>query len=214
MADLTREQLIELVTKEVVSAVTKKEEAEQRNEKSSVALVIGCTDKLPDSVKQKHRCVSIEKYNGDISTIDELWITELETSELADIALGRNIGSAPSAVIDGLMNGKAIYLSDSALEHRSQKAKCSRGFYDLLEKYVASLQSFGIKLVQKDSTAQELKVSVNHTPKALVKGVVTEIIAKDLVKTCNTEVLLNKGTIITPSARDVFLHAHCNVRYV
>lgn len=214
MADLTREQLIELVTKEVVSAVAKREAGAHKDEILSASLIVGCVDKLPQSLKSKHRYVNIEKYNGDITTIDEIFITDLSLTELADIALGRQDGPVQAAVIDGLLNGKTVYVNESALNYRQAKEKCSPGFYKLLEQYAACLQSFGIKRIQEDTGAGVRQKPADALSEGLPKGVVTELFAKALIKECHGEILLSKGTIITPSAKDVFLHAGCHIRFV
>jgi hypothetical protein len=214
MADLTREQLVELVAREVAGAVAKREAGAQKDEILSVCLIAGCVDKLPQSLKEKRRCVSIGKYNGDITTIDEIFITDLSLTELADIALGRNDGPVQAAVIDGLTHGKAIYMDDSALGYRQAKEKCNPNFYRMLEQYAACLQSFGIRPIRDASNGGNPQKPAGGLSEGLPGGVVTELSAKALVKECSGEVLLSKGTIITPSAKDVFLHAGCRIRYV
>ena len=48
----------------------------------------------------------------------------------------------------------------------------------------------------------------------LPSGVVTEAMARSLVEKGDGEILLRKGTVLTPSAKDVFLHADRKVTYL
>jgi len=210
MPDMSREQLIELVTREVMKLVGDSTEPES-DDKSGLpcALVIGSADKLPVSVKNKYNLCGIECYTceEDITKFEKIYITELSLTELADIALGRNTRAVQCAVITGLLNGSEIFLLDCALTFRKLSANASRGFYQLLEGYVRTLQSFGIKLVSGQTPID--KYTVRSSPSDdLPEGIITEALAISMVlKSSDTVILLRKGTVVTPSAKDVFLHA-------
>lgn len=209
MPDMSREQLVELITREVIRSMHGAPEPEPDKSGCPPLLVIGNSDMLPKSVRDKYRICGMEGYTGPdaISNFDAVYITELTMTELADIALGRDTHPNQCAVIAGLMCGVPIYLMDSALGHRKQKLKCSRGFFQLLEGYVRTLQNFGIKLVTGQTPID--KYVARSAPGAeLPDGVITEAIARSIVeKNSDTNLYFHKGTVFTPSARDVFLHA-------
>ena len=127
--------------------------------------------------------------------------------ELADIALGRNTKPVQCAVISGLLCDKEIFLMECALEFRKNSNTMSRGFYQLLEGYVRTLQNFGIKLVNGQTPID--KYTVRSAPgDDLPEGIITEAMAVAMLEKCTDSViLLKKGTVVTPSAKDVFLHA-------
>lgn len=210
MPDLSKEQLVELITREVMRIVGDSvEPCEADKAGCPDVLVIGSCDKLPMNIRKKYNLRSMECYTceEDIEKFEKIYITELNLTELADIALGRNTRAVQCAVISALMCDKEIFLMDCALEFRKKSTTMSRGFYQLLEGYVRTLQSFGIKLVNGQTPID--KYTVRSAPgDDLPEGIITEAMAVSMLDKCtDTVILLKKGTVVTPSARDVFLHA-------
>lgn len=217
MPDMSREQIVELVTREVLKLMGDSVEPENVDKSGlPCALLIGSAEKLPVSVRKKYNLCGIDCYTceEDIAKFEKIYITELSLTELADIALGRNMRAVQCAVITGLLHGTEIFLLDCALTFRKLSAKASRGFYQLLEGYVRTLQSFGIKLVNGQTPID--KYTVRSAPcDDLPEGIITEALAKSLVEnTSDTVILLRKGTVVTPSAKDVFLHAGKTIELV
>ncbi len=210
MPDFSKEQLVELITREVMKIMGDSVEPESAD-KSGLpdVLVIGSCNKLPSNIRNKYNLHSIECYTceEDIGKFEKIYITEINLTELADIALGRNTRAVQCAVISGLLCGKEIFLLDCALTFRKLSTTASRGFYQLLEGYVRTLQSFGIKLVNGQTPID--KYTVRSAPgDDLPQGIITEALAKDMVeKSADAVILVGKGTVITPSAKDAFLHS-------
>ena len=172
-------------------------------------LVIGSPDKLPVHIRNKYNLHTIECYTceADMDKFEKIYITELNLTELADIALGRNTRAVQCAVISGLLCGKEIFLMECALDFRKKSTVMSRGFYQLLEGYVRTLQSFDIKLVNGQTPIDKYTVRYGQGDD-LPEGIITEAMAIAMLEKCtNTVILLKKGTVVTPSAKDVFLHA-------
>lgn len=206
MAELSKEQLIEFITREVMNTLGIGDSEPVDKSGCPAALVIGDADRLPGNVKKKYCLKQIEEYHGDISICDVIFITKLTKTELADIALGRDTEAASCAVIEGLIHGKEIFLYDIALSYRKYAGQGSRAFYQLLEGYVRTLQSFGIKLVQGTTVID--KYEKYAAPGAdLPEGVITEALARKLTESGEGAIQVRRGTVITPSAKDVFLHA-------
>ncbi len=210
MPELSKEQLVELITREVMRMMGDSVEPDEAEKAGCPdALVIGSKDKLPPHIRKKYNLRSMECYTceADIEKFQTIYITELNLTELADIALGRNTRAVQCAVISGLLCGKEIFLMECALEFRKKSTVMSRGFYQLLEGYVRTLQSFGIKLVNGQTPID--KYTVRSGPgDDLPEGIITEAMAKAMLEKCTDSViLLKKGTVVTPSAKDVFLHA-------
>ena len=214
MAELTREQLIELITKEVLKTLGGGE-ADEPVDKSGLprALCIGPADQLPKTVRAQYDLRPMEEYQGDIEPFEKVFITAITQTQLADIALGRDSQPVTCALTNALLYGKEVYLYDIALAHRKLAGRGSRGFYQLLEGYVRTLQSFGIKLVQGTTVID--KYQKTAAPGAdLPSGVITEVVALELCRKGEGDIILRKGTVLTPSAKDVFLHQNRNVTYL
>ncbi len=210
MSDLSREQLIEFITGEVLRALGQQPEPEPEcPEGCPWALVIGDPDILPPAVRRQYRF--IRPGDGD-GGWERIFITALSQTQLADIALGRSDGQVQQAVLCALLDGKAVTLYDAALGHRRHGPKASRALVQLLEGYVRTLQSFGVEVVQGTTTADRYQKTA--APGAdLPGGVITEALAKSMVERTQEEVILVRaGTVLTPSAKDVFLHARRQVR--
>ena len=213
MADLTKEQMVEFITREVMKMLGMDEEEPEDKSCCPDALVIGEADKLPPAVRRQYQLKSLDTYKGDITPYEKIFITGITRMELADIALGRDSDAAACAVIEGLLHGTEIFLYDVALTHRKHAGRGSRAFYQLLEGYVRTLQSYGIKLVQGTTVID--KYEKHAAPGAdLPSGVITEALARKLVESGEGDIAVRKGTVITPSAKDIFLHAGRNLVFV
>lgn len=214
MAELSREQLIALITEEVMRTLGDAALPQQKDTSGlPSALVIGEVEQLPKGVRGQYRFHAMEQYTGDIEPFEKVFITALTRTQLADIALGRDSQPVTCAVSNALLLGKEIYLYDIALTHRKLAGRGSRAFYQLLEGYVRTLQSFGVKLVQ-GTTVIDKYVKQAAPGSELPGGVITESTATDLLTKNQGDILLRKGAILTPSARDVFLHANRNITYL
>lgn len=210
MPELSKEQLVELITREVMRIVGDSVEPDTADKPGCPdVLVIGSPDKLPVHIRKKYNLRTMERYTcpEDIEKFEKIYITQLNLVELADIALGRNTKAVQCAVISGLLCGKEIFLMECALDFRKNSNTMSRGFYQLLEGYVRTLQSFGIKLVNGQTPID--KYTVRSGPgDDLPEGIITEAMAVAMLEKCTDSViLLKKGTVVTPSAKDVFMHA-------
>lgn len=214
MAQLDYDKLVELITKEVLETVkggsqTSVGELDFR----PVALVLGPSDKLP-LFAENYRLADIEDYknHGNIDKYDRVYIAEISNAQLADIALGRDTSPFSCAVVKALLCGKPIYLLESALSHRKFQNTASRNFFNLLEGYIHTLQSFGIELIREQKFGKNL--SRNAIADNSVDKVITESIARGLVKKSEDVIYLRKGTILTPSAKDIFNHSQKTVEFV
>lgn len=210
MPELSKEQLVELITREVMRIVGDSVEPDTADKPGCPdVLVIGSPDKLPVHIRKKYNLRTMECYTcpEDMEKFEKIYITQLNLVELADIALGRNTKPVQCAVISGLLCDKEIFLMECALEFRKNSNTMSRGFYQLLEGYVRTLQNFGIKLVNGQTPID--KYTVRSAPgDDLPEGIITEAMAVAMLEKCTDSViLLKKGTVVTPSAKDVFLHA-------
>lgn len=109
MADLTKEQMVEFITREVMKMLGMDEEEPEDKSCCPDALVIGEADKLPPAVRRQYQLKSLDTYKGDITPYEKIFITGITRMELADIALGRDSDAAACAVIEGLCTGRRFF---------------------------------------------------------------------------------------------------------
>ncbi len=207
MAQLSNEQLVELITREVMRLTGADSSPVKPPADAPKALLVGSAGNLPDNVASRYNFVKVESAMSaeDTAKYECLYIAELSLIELSDIALGRDNGANQSAVIGALFQGLPVYLCTSGLPHRKYKQSAKGGFYQMVEGYVRTLQGFGIELVGAVSPAQKY---ISGAAADLPEGIITESVALNLIKNSETDVIIaRKGTVVTPSARDAFLHA-------
>ena len=213
MENVSFDALVDLVTKEVLRSISADVKDFQKNDGKSLALVIGSEADLPAFAQEKYLFKTIDSYNGDISCFDCVFICELTCAELADCALGRDCRTVPCAVTKALLSGKKVCLLESALPHRMYKETANRAFYAMLEGYVNSLRSFGVEIIRQQWYGKNLNkdaIADNSVDK-----VITEKLAISLCeKTQGDIICLRKGTVITPSAKDIFNHSQKKVEFV
>ncbi len=213
MENVSFEALVELVTKEVLKSVSSGEAPCVKGTGKPVALLIGKENDLPAFAQEKYSFKTIDSYNGDVSSYECVFICELTCAELADCALGRDCRAVPCAVTKALLSGKKVYLLESALPHRKYKETANRAFYSMFEGYVNSLRSFGVELIRQQWYGKNLNkdaIADNSVDK-----VITEKLAVTLCEKAQGDIVrLKKGTVITPSAKDIFNHSNIKVEFV
>ncbi len=215
METISYDALVELITKEVLKVISAQNAAggSGNTDARPLALVIGCAKDLPAYAAENYRFAELDAYTGDIEPYDCVWISALTCTQLADCALGRDASAAPCSVTQALLHGKKVMLMEAGLPHRPFSATANRKFYAMLEGYVNTLRSFGVELVRAQWYGKNLNKDAIEDNS--VDKVITEKLAKSRCeKAQNGTVSLKKGTVITPSAKDIFNHSQVTVQFV
>ena len=214
MENLSYEALVELITKEVTRIVNENKSELSAMSAKPTALLAGKKEDLPVFAVEKFRFDDISAYEGDIEPYEALFISEISFAELADCALGRDSSKLPCAFIKALLSGKDVYLLEKGLPHKAYERKLeNRNFYSLFETYVNSLRSFGVNIIKEQWHGKNL--DRNAIEDNTVDKVITERLARELCEaSADGYVKLRQGTVITPSAKDVFNHSEVKVEFV
>ncbi len=217
MENLSYDALVDMITKEVLKVLSQTKiasvDCNGNVDKRPVALVIGDEKSLPAFACEKYRLEPLESYKGDISVFDCVFISQLSCAQLADCALGRDTCNTCCAVTKAFLNGKKVYLLESSLPHRPYKETADRKFYSMMEGYVNTLRSFGAELIREQWFGKNLNKDAIEDNS--VDKVITENLAAGLCdKCCDGVVRLRKGTVLTPSAKDIFNHSQVKVEFV
>ena len=223
------EQIVAAVTRQVLAALGSQKEEQMASEGKARYLVVGDVSEVPEKLRAGAVLDGIESYEAcaNILRYAKVIITRLELVQLADIAQGRPADSVSCAVVQALLNGVEVVLLETAPVHRKFAGKSSTGLYALLEGYVRTIQGFGVKLLTQDRMV-DTPVVPAKPPKfqapipAPVKGstkpnrqcLITESAALAMAAAADGTVRLERGTILTPSARDVFVRAGLTIERV
>lgn len=215
MENTSYEALVELITKEVIKRLSESgSDISSLSSSKPLALLAGDEKDLPEFAKNRFSFADISAYEGDIEPYEAVFIASVSTAELADCALGRDSSKLPCAVTKAILADKEVYLLEAGLPYKKYKRSVTnRNFYNMLEGYVNTLRGFGVKLVKEQWQGNNLErqaVEDNTADK-----VITERVAKELIEKCTGSVIkLRCGTVITPSAKDVFNHSQIKVEFV
>ena len=115
----TREELIARITREVLAALSAQGAGGGAVPGAPRMLVVGDPALVPDGLARGFSLTPIGDYDGEIEGYDKVCITQLNFTELSDIALGRNSRPAQCAVISALLHGGEVLLLEDALAHRA-----------------------------------------------------------------------------------------------
>ncbi|MCI8838192.1 MAG: hypothetical protein HFG74_09040 [Hungatella sp.] len=180
-------------------------------------LVIGDPSMVPEDMRCEYSLSGIEEYEKcrDIGMYDRIYITKLSLADLSGIAMGRDDTPVSCAVVNGLLRGKEVFLSDRALWYRKLAGRGSARLYSVIDGNVRQLESFGVKVISEEKPApvrEPVPPRFCPEPAAVPKGslkpnasrVITEAAAREMAKENRSPVQIPREAIVTPSAWDVF----------
>ena len=219
--------LVEEVSRLVLAQLQKQTDAVQAEEGKEHYLVVGDLTAVPELLVKGAVLHGLQEYetNGNILRYRKVLITKLTLVQLADIAQGRNGDAGSCAVVHALLNGVDVVMPETALPHRQFAGKGSNGLYALLESHVRTLQTFGVKLLGSEKLVESKVVPVkppkyqapapepvqgNARPNR--RQLITEEQAQALAANATETVCIPEGSILTPSARDVFARARLEIQ--
>ena len=215
------EQIVEQVTRQVLSALGQGKSPDAQTEGLPKVLVVGGAGQdVPECYRRDVVLLDIEDYrtNRNILRYDRVLIAHLNITQLADIAQGRIGDEVSCAVVHALLNGIETLLLEDALAFRKFSGKGSTALYQLLEGYAQTLQVFGVKPAARKAPLPEPEAAKPakyapppvQTPRGSAvpnaSRLITEAEAMALVRQ-GTDIFLPAGAIITPAAKDVFAQA-------
>lgn len=215
MDERLMKQIVEAVMQELLAQKTTTSACTEGLDK---LLVIGDLQAVPADMADHYQIFPIEDYiqNKNIHRYQKILITRLTLVQMSDIAQGRDGSPEACAVINGLLNGLDVCMTEAAFPHRKYAGKSSSRLYEVIENNARMLQSFGIKLLK------ECKVSAEPIPARppkyqappidVPKGtghtttdrLITEDVARSLADSGDKTICLAGNAIVTPSAWDLF----------
>ena len=221
------QQIVEEVTRLVLDQVQKQQAAAVATDGMRHCLVVGDIAAVPEKLGQGWALHPLEEYErcGNILRYRKVIVTGLTLVQLADIAQGRPGDSGSCAVVSALLSGVDVVMPEIALPHRKFAGKGSSGLYAILEGYVRTLQTFGVKLLGQEALAIPAVVPVKApkyqapapepvqgSAKPNGQRLITEADAAVLAAEAEGAVCIPMDAILTPSARDVFTRARLEIR--
>jgi len=229
MSEMSIDDVVTLITKQVMAAMAKKDDCQcqsgcQVESIRKKVLLIGDKEPLPEAILTGAAVFDIEDFKAERNVLkyNQVIITKLSLTQLADAATGRTGDPVANAIIYALLEGVDVLITSCALCYRKFAGKGSSAFYNMYEGYAKQLQIYGVKLLESNL---QLKVQAAVPPKfpskpaaahlpVLPKAdsrLITEADALKLAAGAKDKVALPAGSILTPLAKDVFTRAKLEV---
>jgi ethanolamine utilization protein len=204
--DINQKQLIDLITSEVINYLKSNQSNESVVKKP--VLVLGSIEEASCIYSDKYEYFGVDSYacDGDIEKYCFVIINKITSAQLCDIALGRDSTPYTCAVQKALLKGKKVYMFESALSHRMYKETAAKELYGMLEKYVQKLLDFGVNFAQEKQMEFVSEQGCGKDVQSdTCEKVITFTAAQRLCKNGKKQLVLPKGAIITPLAKDLFI---------
>lgn len=227
MKESELEQLVEMVTRQVLAAVRHVDQVAAIDEGRERLLVIGDPSCIPAHIVKNAVVCSMKEYEEihNILRYQRVIIETLTLAQLSDIASGRDSDVICCAVLQALLNGVDVWMLETALPHKKYAGKASTSLYQMLESYVKKIQVFGVKMISGEQFVQKEDIppkparfqtfpapAPRKTGKPNIECLITETIALKMVEQKTDEIVLPANAILTPSAKDVFTRARITIR--
>ena len=208
-------QIVDEVLKEVARGGFEDSSAREGYDK---LLVVGDMADVPAKMRQDYQLLPIDDYmaNRNVHRYQGIVITALTLTQLSDIAQGRDGSPESCAVVNALLAGIGVCMTEGALPHRKYAGKSSSRMYQVIENNVRLIQTYGVKLLGKDPASvvqAPARPPKYQAPPILVPGgsarpnsdcLITEGIALQMIAGGARQVTVSECAIITPSAWDIF----------
>lgn len=181
-------------------------------------LVIGDVADVPAKMRQDYQLLPVDDYmaNRNVHRYQGIVITALTLTQLSDIAQGRDGSPESCAVVNALLAGINVCMTEGALPHRKYAGKSSSRMYQVIENNVRLIQTYGVKMLGKDpaiTVQAPARPPKYQAPPIKVPGgsarpnsdcLITEGIALQMIAGGARQVTVSECAIITPSAWDIF----------
>ena len=142
------------------------------------------------------------KCDGNIKKYDTVFISSLTLWQLSDIAQCRDSCVFCCAVLKALMNDVPVFIKKEVLELLNCE-KANPAINKKIQENIATILSYKVQVLN-DNVKEKAKIKGTQNKSS--KRVITEKEAKDLCKSSCKSRSFNKGTIITPLAKDYFAY--------
>ncbi|MBU3209967.1 TIGR02536 family ethanolamine utilization protein [Clostridium algidicarnis] len=223
---MNNDNLVDMITREVMKRINVIIETSSTSKKA--VLILEDTKNLCPIVKgridQNEMSVDYIDTMKDVDSYEIILIQNLSNNELVNISKGYGNSPKEKVIIDMLLKGKKLYALEKGLQYKEHEDKSPKALLEVFEGYKNKLVSFGIEFKSLGAilgnTKENNKIEVLRSPlvkesckieksdnnkclsSVLNKKLISESDIKNLKKEGLKEILICKGSIVTPLAKD------------
>lgn len=224
------EDLVQLITKEVMDRL-KSMMADKASVNIKKVLILEKQDNLcpvlTGALRDKNYVVDSIDSMGDFTSYNGIILQDLSNGEFANLSHGIEGSIKEKLAIQAIFSGNRIYCMEKGVEYKKYVETSNKLFFNMFNAYEDKLKSYGISFVglkelfaclgdecskvEKESCKAEVKSLVCKERAEVImdsfadlshKKLVSEVELRNISKRGIKEVLVSKGTIVTPLAMD------------
>ncbi len=223
------ENLVEMITKEVMKRIQGLCYEEKRGSKEKV-LLLGdflSSSNIKEALEEKY-IVDSYKDGLNIDSYKAVVLPNLCLKGLSNLALGLCNGEYEEVVIKALFKGKKVYILEDGIEYRSYMSSANKNLYKLYIEYERKLTYNGIDILNEANLINVLLCggNIHKVDTEIVceeKQTVMELPMKKLIAESDLRKLCIKGikqiniakkSILTPLAQDFIRINHLKLNRI
>ncbi|NMM63796.1 hypothetical protein HBE96_14155 [Clostridium sp. P21] len=232
------ENLVDMITKEVMRRIQKLSYDENRYIKDKVLLLEDCFENsnIKEALEEKY---IVDSYSSDINVdcYKAIVLSKLNLKVLSNLALGLCNGEYEHIIINALFKGKRVYVLEDGIEYRKYMSGANKNLYKLYTEYEQKLIYNGVDILNEGNLirtllcGQDIHRSQNHEvyensisekiekeqeviKNSLSKKLITELDLRRLYMDGVKEIGILKKSILTPLAQDFIRINHLKIKRV
>lgn len=216
---MCNEELIELITKEVMKRLkTMIEESNKSNKK--LLILEHSKDLCPilsGALKDNNFTIDCLDNMSDIETYEGIILQNISNSELTNLSLTVQGSMKEKVAIEAALKGLNLYAMEKGVEYKKYAATANEALFAAFRNHEEKLKSYGIKFVglkgllssltgkeniKSDKEKVSVKVKTKENQLKISKKLISETDLKNLYKDGVNEIVISKKSIVTPLAKD------------
>lgn len=235
---MSNEQLIEVITKEVMARLHTLNKKDENCKKKVLVLENkeSLSHSLISALSEKNCTVDCLDDVKSIDTFEAIILQSITNGELANLSLGIEGSLKERMAVRALLNGKDVYLLTDKIEYKKYAATSNKLLYNMYIDYENKIKSYGVRFVELKELSACLEgnscISQNKTLEdnsdiqicndtdnkndadLTEKKLISEADIKNAYKNGITSILISPKSILTPLALDFVRTNRLNINEI
>ncbi|HCQ89815.1 MAG TPA: hypothetical protein DIU45_08815 [Clostridium sp.] len=221
------EDLVELITKEVMNRL--KILLEENNKSKKKLLILEHSKDLcpilSGALQDNNFIIDCLDNMGDIESYEGIILQNVSNSELANLSLTIQGSMKEKVAIEAALKGLNLYAMEKGVEYKKYTTTANRVLFNTFKNHEEKLKSYGVNFVglkellstlksenvnvapktERNNKTDKVEVSVqikDEANRSVKKKLISETDLRNLYKDGVKEVVIPKKSIVTPLAKD------------
>lgn len=117
---------------------------EEKKEKQEIFLIGSITEEETNKIIKQYK---IKSFSNENEMVEIVLITAMNNTMLSNLALGIGYTKEERILLEGLLQGKQIYVLKDEIQYHKYKNTASKNLYNMYMEYEKKIQQYGIQLI-------------------------------------------------------------------